>query len=88
MGLQLVTLNHKTPLILVIKLKSVKMLVAQLCLTFCNPMDCSLPGSSVHYPGKNTGVCSHSLLQRIFLTQGSHPGLLALQADSLLSEPP
>ena len=20
----------------------------QLCLTFCNPMDCSLPGSSVH----------------------------------------
>ena len=24
------------------------MLVAQLCLTLCNPMDCSLPGSSVH----------------------------------------
>ena len=23
-------------------------LVAQLCLTLCNPMDCSLPGSSVH----------------------------------------
>ena len=23
-------------------------LVAQLCLTFCDPMDCSLPGSSVH----------------------------------------
>ena len=22
-------------------------LVAQLCLTYCNPMDCSLPGSSV-----------------------------------------
>ena len=22
--------------------------VAQSCLTFCNPMDCSLPGSSVH----------------------------------------
>ena len=22
--------------------------VAQLCLTLCNPMDCSLPGSSVH----------------------------------------
>ena len=22
--------------------------VAQLCLTFCDPMDCSLPGSSVH----------------------------------------
>ena len=25
-----------------------KMLVAQSCLTLCNPMDCSLPGSSVH----------------------------------------
>ena len=22
--------------------------VAQLCLTLCNPMDCSLPGSSIH----------------------------------------
>ena len=22
--------------------------VAQSCLTLCNPMDCSLPGSSVH----------------------------------------
>ena len=25
-----------------------KMLVAQLCPTPCKPMDCSLPGSSVH----------------------------------------
>ena len=24
------------------------MLVTQLCLTLCDPMDCSLPGSSVH----------------------------------------
>ena len=23
-------------------------LVAQLCLTLCDPMDCSLPGSSIH----------------------------------------
>ena len=23
-------------------------LVTQLCLTLCDPMDCSLPGSSVH----------------------------------------
>ena len=23
-------------------------LVAQLCLTLCNPMDCRLPGSSIH----------------------------------------
>ena len=27
--------------------KKVKMLVAQSCLTLCNPMDCSLPGSSI-----------------------------------------
>ena len=27
-------------------------------------------------PSKNTGVGCHSLLQRIFLTQGSNPGLL------------
>ena len=26
----------------------VKVLVAQSCPTLCNPMDCSLPGSSVH----------------------------------------
>ena len=29
-----------------------------------------------NFPGKNTGVGSHSLLQVIFLTQGSNPGLL------------
>ena len=53
-------------------------LVAQSCLTLCNPRDCSPPGSSVHgdSPGKNTGVGCHALLQRIFPTQGSNPGLL------------
>ena len=31
----------------------------------CDPMDCSLPGSSVHVvsPGKNTEVGCHFLLQ-------------------------
>ena len=40
-------------------------------------MDCSLPGSSVQgdSPGKNTGVHCHALLQGIFPTQGSNPGL-------------
>ena len=28
--------------------KKVKVLVAQSCLILCDPMDCSLPGSSVH----------------------------------------
>ena len=54
------------------------MLVAQLCLPLCNPMDCSPPDSLVHgdSPGKNTGVGCHALLQGIFLTQGSNPGFL------------
>ena len=48
--------------------------------TFCDPMDCSPPDSSVHgdSPGKNTGVGCHALLQGIFLTQGSNPSLLCL----------
>ena len=64
-------------------------LVTQLCLTLCNPMDCSLPGSSVHgdSPGKNTGVGCHSPLQGIFPTQGTKPQSPALQADSLPCEP-
>ena len=55
----------------------VKVKVIQLCLTLCNPMDCSPPGSSVHgdSPGKNTGVGCHTLLQEIFPTQESNPGL-------------
>ena len=53
-------------------------LVSQLYLTLCNHMDCSPPGSTVHRDsaGKNTGVGSLSLLQGIFPTQGSDPGLL------------
>ena len=38
-------------------------------------------------PGQNTGVGSLSLLQGIFLTQGSNPGLPVFQADSLPGEP-
>ena len=54
----------------------VKMLVAQLCLVLCNPMDCSPLGSSLwNSPGKNTGVGCHSLLRGIFPTQGSNPHL-------------
>ena len=32
----------------VISCEKVKVLVAQLCPTLCDPMNCSLPGSSVH----------------------------------------
>ena len=51
----------------------------------CNPMDSSLPGSSVHgiLQGKNTGVGCHFLLQGIFPTQGSNLHLLHWQVGSL-----
>ena len=56
---------------------SVLCLVTQSCLTLCDPMDCSLPGSSVNgdSPGKNTGVGCHALLQGIFPTQELNPAL-------------
>ena len=46
-------------------------LVTQLYLTLCDPMDCSPPGSSAHgnSPEKNNRLNSHSLLQVIFQTQ-------------------
>ena len=52
-------------------------LVAQLCLTLCDPLDYSPSGSSVHgdSPGKNTGVGCHALLPWNFPTWESNPGL-------------
>ena len=46
-------------------------------MTFCDPVDCTPPGSSVHghSPGKNTGEGCHALLQGIFPIQELHPGL-------------
>ena len=59
-------------------------LVAQLCLTLCDSMDCCPPGSSLwDYPSKSTGVGCHFLLQGIFLTQGLNLWLLHWQVDSL-----
>ena len=51
--------------------------VAQSCPALCDPTDCSPPGSSVHWdsPGQNAGVGCQALLQGIFPTQGSNPGL-------------
>ena len=58
--------------------RNVLRLVTQSCLTLCDSVDCSPQGSSVHRdsPGKNIGVGCHLLLQGIFPTQGSNPGLL------------
>ena len=58
----------------------VKVLVAQLCPTLCDPW---ATGSLRNFLGKNTGVGCHSLLQGIFLTQGSKPGSPALQGGLL-----
>ena len=57
-----------------LKWKKVKVLVAQSCLTLCNPTDCIPPGPLCpwNFPGNNTGVGSHSFQQKIFLTQGSN----------------
>ena len=48
----------------------------QSCLTFCDHMDCSLPGFFGHEdsPGKNTGVSCHALIQGIFPTSLCHVG--------------
>ena len=60
------------------KWKKVKVLVAQPCLTLWDPMDCSLPGSSVH------GILQAIILEPVAIPfsrgsprpRGSNPGLL------------
>ena len=50
--------------------------VAQSCQTLCDAMD---PTRLLHpwdFPGKNTGMGCHFLLQEIFPTEGLNPGLL------------
>ena len=58
---------------------------ANLRLALFNPMDRSLPGSSCpwDFPGGNTGVSCHFLLQGIVPTLGSNLSLLHRQAGSL-----
>ena len=57
--------------------------------TLCDPMDCSLPGSSVH------GIFQARVLEWVAISSSGdlpdpviEPGSSALQADSLPSEPP
>ena len=52
--------------------------VAQSCRTLCDPLDCK-PTRLLcpwDFPGNSTRVDCHFLLQGIFSTQGSNPGLL------------
>ena len=60
---------------------------AQLCLTLCNPMDCSLPGSSVH------GISQARILEWVAISfsedlsdpeiKHTSPAAPALQMDPL-----
>ena len=61
-------------------------LVAKPCPTLCYPIDCSPPGSCPRdFPGKNTGVGFHFLLQGIGIPDpGFKSASPALQAGSLL----
>ena len=51
---------------------TMKVKVTQSCLTLCDPMNYTVSRNS---SGQNTGVGSLALLQGIFPTQGSNPGL-------------
>ena len=66
-------------------------LVIKSCPTLCDPLDCS-PARLLcpwDFPGKNTGMGCHFLLQGIFLDQGSNLHFLHWQVDSLpLNHPP
>ena len=64
-------------------------LVAQLCPTLCDPVDCSSPGSSVH------GILQAKILEWVAIPSsrdlpdpGIKPRTPTLQAGSILSEPP
>ena len=66
---------------------SPKVYIAQLCLTLCDPMNCDLPGSSVH------GILQARILEWTAVSSSrgsSHPGIEprspALLAEALLSE--
>ena len=56
---------------------SVLCLVAQSCLTLCDPIYCSPSGASVHriFQARMLELGCHAVLQEIFLTQGLDPGL-------------
>ena len=73
---------------LCLKWKESESEVTQLCLTVCDPVDCSPPGSSVH------GILQARILEwvaisfpRVSSQPRDKPRSPALQADALTSEP-
>ena len=69
---------------------SVKVLVAQLCLTLCDPMDCSAHQAplSMEFSRKECWSGLPFPSPGDLPNPGIEPGSPALPADSLLSEPP
>ena len=70
-------------------MKKRESVIHSVCLTLCNTIECSQPGSSVH------GIRQTRILEWIAISfsgglpnSGIDPGPPALQADSLPSEPP
>ena len=66
-----------------------RVLIPQSCPTLCDPMDCSLPGSSVHR------ILQARILDWVaipFFRESSHPRfrtqVFCIAGDSLLSKPP
>ena len=57
------------------KVKKREVLATQLCLTLCDPIDYSPPGSSVHRILQARILEWVAILQGIFSSQGSNPGL-------------
>ena len=85
--LSLFSVNKTSIRIICLKVK-VKVLVAQSCLIFCDPMDWGLPGFSVHR------ILQARILEWVSIPSpgdlpdpGIEPGSPALHANSLLSEP-
>ena len=72
-----VSFFYNTCSCLVLPASLVEREVAQSCPTLCDPMDCSLPGSSIYgnSPGKNTGMGCLAFLQGIFPSQRWNPCL-------------
>ena len=63
--------------------------VAQSCLTLCDPMDCSLPGSSIMgFPRQEYWNGLPFPSPGNLPNPGIKPESPTLQADALLSEPP
>ena len=77
-----------------LRLKSIESVMPSNHLILCHPLfaqSCPILCARLlcpwYFPSKNTGVGCHSLLQGIFLTQGSNSDVPTLQADSLQPEP-